>query len=111
METLLENKDVEPQLAEAVLVGLALKAGSVAVPLLAKVLGARTSLLKRPIFPEASRLAALEAASVLDDAQARRAVEGAQKDKSPAVRRRALERINSKPRAQAERLKERLRIE
>ena len=111
MERLLEDKDVEPELAEAVLVGLALKAGSVAVPLLAKVLTARTALLKRPIFPEASRLAALEAASALDDAQARRAMDGAQKDKSATVRRRALERINSKPRRQAERLKERLRLE
>lgn len=111
MEALLISKDVLPQLAEAVLVGLALKAGAVAVPLLAKVLTARSGLLKRPVFPEASRLAALEAASALDDAQARRALEAAQRDKSAAVRRRALERINSKPRKQAERLRERLRIE
>ena len=111
MEALLASKEVAPELAEAVLVGLALKAGAVAVPLLVKVLTARSGLLKRPVFPEASRLAALEAASALDDAQARRAVEAAQKDKSSAVRRRALERLNSKPRRQAGRLKERLRIE
>lgn len=76
---------------------LARQLGSDAVPFLARVLTARSGILRRPTFGEELRLTAVEALGTVKGDAAREALRKASKDPSEEVRRRAALRLEQGP--------------
>ena len=97
LETRLAGKEVSESVAEGSLLGLAYSAGEDALPFLSKLVTEKAGLLKRPVYSDAVRLAALEAMATIRGKAARKALELGREDKVSEIRRRAVELMYMEP--------------
>jgi len=97
LEQRLAGKDVAESVAEGSLLGLAYGAGEDALPFLSKLVTEKAGLLKRPVFCDAVRGAALEAMATIRGKAARDALGVGREDKESTIRRRAVELMHMEP--------------
>jgi len=97
VEERLSGADVLASVAEGMLLGMARSGGEEAVPFLSKLVSERAGLLKRPVFAEVVRMAALEAMATIRGKAGREALELGRSDKVGEVRRRAVELMHMEP--------------
>jgi HEAT repeat protein len=110
LQDMLSAKDCSAEQADATLSGLALDMDDKVLPLLRRVLSERSGLLKRFVFPEVVRLAAIDALGLIGGMEAAAKLSSMAEDKNPSLRRRATE-VRSHDAAEfAERARQKLQI-
>jgi hypothetical protein len=97
VEERLSGSEVLAAVAEGSLLGMAHSGGEEAVPFLSKLVSEKAGLLKRPVFADVVRLAALEALATIRGKAGRKALELGRADKVGEVRRRAVELMYMEP--------------
>ncbi len=97
LEKRLAEKDVSAPVAEGSLLGLAYSAGEEAVPFLSRLLTEKAGLLKRPVYADSVRSAALEAMATIRGKKARGALALGREDKESEIRRRTVELVHMEP--------------